>query len=132
MSRRYVSANDFSGAVTNILKDWSADVLEQTNEAVKDVATEARDELKVEGNFQNRSGKYRKGWRVTFTELRYGLQATVHNKVYQLTHLLESGHAKWLWGRDTGGTVQAFPHIENVNKEAQRKLEEEIVRRLSE
>jgi len=132
MSRRYVSANDFSGAVTNILKDWSADVLEETNEAVKDVANEARDELKVEGNFENRSGKYRKGWRVTFTELRYGLEATVHNKVYQLTHLLESGHAKWLWGRDTGGTVQAFPHIEKVNEEAQRKLEEEIVRRLSE
>lgn len=132
MSRRYISANDFSGAVTNILKDWSADVLEETNAAVKDVATEARDELKVEGNFENRSGKYRKGWRVTFTELRYGLEATVHNKVYQLTHLLESGHAKWLWGRDTGGTVQAFPHIEKVNEEAQRKLEEEIVRRLSE
>lgn len=132
MSRRYVSANDFSGAVSNILKDWSADVLEETNEAVKEVATEARDELKVEGNFENRSGKYRKGWRVTFTELRYGLEATVHNKVYQLTHLLESGHAKWLWGRDTGGTVQAFPHIEKVNEEAQRKLEEEIVRRLSE
>lgn len=132
MSRRYDSANDFSGAVTNILKDWSADVLEETNEAVKDVANEARDELKVEGNFENRSGKYRKGWKVTFTELRYGLEATVHNKVYQLTHLLESGHAKWLWGRDTGGTVQAFPHIEKVNEEAQRKLEEEIVRRLSE
>lgn len=132
MSRRYVSANDFSGAVTNILKDWSADVLEETNEAVKEVATEARDELKVEGNFENRSGKYRKGWKVTFTELRYGLEATVHNKVYQLTHLLESGHAKWLWGRDTGETVQAFPHIEKVNEEAQRKLEEEIVRRLSE
>lgn len=132
MSRRYVSANDFSGAVTNILKDWSADVLEETNEAVKEVATEARDELKVEGNFENRSGKYRKGWKVTFTELRYGLEATVHNKVYRLTHLLESGHAKWLWGRDTGGTVQAFPHIEKVNEEAQRKLEEEIVRRLSE
>lgn len=132
MSKRYVSANDFSGAVTNILKSWSAEVLEETNEAVKDVANEARDELKVEGDFQNRSGKYRKGWRVTFTELRYGLEATVHNKVYQLTHLLESGHAKWLWGRDTGGTVQAFPHIEKVNEEAQRKLEEEIVRRLSE
>lgn len=131
MSKRYVSANDFSGAVTNILKDWSADVLEETNEAVKDVATEARDELKVEGEFENRSGKYRKGWKVTFTELRYGLEATVHNKVYQLTHLLESGHAKWLWGRDTGGTVQAFPHIEKVNEEAQRKLQEEIVRRLS-
>ena len=132
MSKRYVSVNDFSGEVTKILKSWSTEVLEETNEAVKEVATEARDELKVEGNFENRSGKYRKGWRVTFTELRYGLEATVHNKVYQLTHLLESGHAKWLWGEDTGETVQAFPHIEKVNEEAQRKLEEEIVRRLSE
>ena len=132
MSKRYVPVNDFTGEVTKILKSWSTEVMEETNEAVKDVATEARDELKVEGDFENRSGKYRKGWKVTFTELRYGLEATVHNKVYQLTHLLESGHAKWLWGRDTGGTVQAFPHIEKVNEEAQRKLEEEIVRRLSE
>ena len=127
---KYVKVDGFNGAVTSILKDFSNDVLEQTNEAVKDVATEARDELKVEGDFQNRSGKYRKGWKVTFNELRYGLVATVHNKVYPLTHLLESGHAKWLWGRDTGETVQAFPHIEKVNEEAQRKLEEEIKRRL--
>ena len=127
---KYVKVDGFNGAVTSILKDFSNDVLEQTNEAVKDVATEARDELKVEGDFQNRSGKYRKGWKVTFNELRYGLEATVHNKVYPLTHLLESGHAKWLWGKDTGQSVQAFPHIEEVNNEAQKKLEEEIKRRL--
>ena len=127
---KYVKVDGFNGAVTSILKDFSNDVLEQTNEAVKDVATETRDELKVEGDFQNRSGKYRTGWKVTFNELRYGLEATVHNKVYPLTHLLESGHAKWLWGRDTGETVRAFPHIEKVNEEAQRKLEEEIKRRL--
>jgi len=129
---KYVSVNDFSGEISKIYKSWSAEVLEETNETVKDVANEARDQLKVEGDFKNKSGKYRKGWRVTFTEMRYGLEATVHNKVYQLTHLLESGHAKWLFGRDTGETVQAFPHIEKVNEEAQRKLEEELVRRLSE
>lgn len=129
---KYVSANDFSGAVTTLIKDWSIEVVEQTKEAVVEVATEARNELKVEGAFQNRSGKYRKGWRVTFNEMRYGIEATVHNKVYQLTHLLESGHAKFLWGRATGEEVQAFPHIANVNDEAQRKLEEEIKRRLSE
>ena len=129
---KYVSVNDFSGEISKIYKSWSAEVLEETNETVKDVANEARDQLKVEGDFKNKSGKYRKGWRVTFTEMRYGLEATVHNKVYQLTHLLESGHAKWLFGRNTGETVQAFPHIEKVNEEAQRKLEEELVRRLSE
>ena len=129
---KYVSANDFSGAVTTLIKDWSIEVVEQTKEAVTEVATEARNDLKVEGAFQNRSGKYRKGWKVTFNEMRYGIEATVHNKVYQLTHLLESGHAKFLWGRATGEEVQAFPHIANVNDEAQRKLEEEIKRRLSE
>ena len=129
---KYVSANDFSGAVTTLIKDWSIEVVEQTKEAVTEVATEARNDLKVEGAFQNRSGNYRRGWRVTFDESRYGIEATVHNKVYQLTHLLESGHAKFLWGRATGEDVQAFPHIANVNDEAQRKLEEEIKRRLSE
>lgn len=129
---KYVSVNDFSGEISKIYKSWSVEVLEETNETVKDVANEARDQLKVEGDFKNKSGKYRKGWRVAFTEMRYGLEATVHNKVYQLTHLLESGHAKWLFGRDTGETVQAFPHIEKVNEEAQRKLEEELARRLSE
>lgn len=129
---KYVSANDFSGAVTTLIKDWSIEVVEQTKEAVVEVATEARNDLKVEGAFQNRSGNYRRGWRVTFDESRYGIEATVHNKVYQLTHLLESGHAKFLWGRATGEDVQAFPHIANVNDEAQRKLEEEIKRRLSE
>lgn len=129
---KYVSANDFSGAVTTLIKDWSIEVVEQTKEAVVEVATEAKNDLKVEGAFQNRSGNYRRGWRVTFNEMRYGIEATVHNKVYQLTHLLESGHAKFLWGRATGEEVQAFPHIANVNDEAQRKLEEEIKRRLSE
>lgn len=129
---KYVSANDFSGAVTTLIKGWSIEVVEQTKEAVVEVATEARNDLKVEGAFKNRSGNYRKGWRVTFNEMRYGIEATVHNKVYQLTHLLESGHAKFLWGRATGEEVRAFPHIANVNDEAQRKLEEEIKRRLSE
>ena len=132
MSRRYVSVDDFSGAVTSILKDYSKDVLVQTDEAVREVATEAKNELKVEGGFQNKSGKYRRGWRITFNEKRLGLEAVVHNNVYQLTHLLESGHAKWLWGRNTGETVRAFPHIEKVNEEAQKKLQEEIARRLSE
>ena len=67
---------------------------------------------------------------MTIEETRLGIKAVVHNKLYQLTHLLESGHAKFLWGRATGEEVQAFPHIEAVNEEAQRKLEEEVKRRI--
>lgn len=131
MSRNYVSADNFQGSITEIFKTYSDEVLENVNEAVREVADESKDQLKVAGSFNNLSGKYRKGWKVTFEEKRYGIAAVVHNKVYQLTHLLESGHAKFLWGRATGEEVRAFPHIEAVNEEAQQKLEEEIRRRIS-
>lgn len=130
MSRR-VAVNDFTGAVTTEIK-WITDaVLEEVKDVIRDEAKEARNRLKVEGDFKSRSGNYRKGWKVTYEEGRYSLKAIVHNKAYPLTHLLESGHAKVLWGRATGEEVRAFPHIENVNNEVQEKLVEEIARRIN-
>ena len=131
MSKRYVPVNDFSGAVTEEVKWYTDQVLEQVKDVIVETATEGRDKLKVEGGFANRSGKYRKGWSVTYDETRYSLKAIVHNKLYQLTHLLESGHAKVLWGRVTGEDVQGFPHISKVNDEVQEKLIEEIGRRIN-
>lgn len=127
---RTISVDKLSDEISNILSEYSDDVAEETDKTIREVANEAKDQLKVEGDFENRTGQYRKGWKVTFEETRLGLTAIVHNKKYQLTHLLESGHAKWLFGRYTGETVRAFPHIEKVNDEAQRKLEEELERRL--
>lgn len=129
MSKK-IPVEEFYGSIKEIYRAYSDDVMKEVNESVKEVAEDSKGELKVAGSFENRSGKYRKGWKVTFKELRYGLEAVVHNKVYQLTHLLESGHAKFLWGRATGEEVRAFPHIEKVNEEAQKKLEDEIRRRI--
>lgn len=129
MSKK-IQPDQLTNEVNTILREYSDEVLEELNGAVEEVAKESRDELKVAGSFNNRSGKYRKGWTITFEKLRYGLQAIVHNKRYPLTHLLESGHAKFIFGHDTGEYVKAFPHIEQVNEEAQRKLEDEIQRRL--
>lgn len=128
---KIVAPEAFAGEVTKIFNEYSAEMQEEVNEAIRDVAKESRKELKVSGDFNNRTGKYRKGWTITYNKMRYGLEAIVHNSRYQLTHLLESGHAKVLWGRKTNETVKAFPHIAAVNDEAQRKLEEEIQRRLS-
>lgn len=125
-----VSPDNFASEVMEILNEYTDEVVEEINQAVEEVAKESRDELKTAGMFGG-TGKYRKGWKITYNRLRYGLEATIHNKVYMLTHLLESGHAKFLWGKATGEEVKAFPHIAAVNDEAQRKLEEEIKRRLS-
>ena len=130
MSKK-VRIENFAGEVMKITQEYADEVEDQTEAAVIKTAFKAEDDLHVEGGFKNRSGKYRRGWTVTFNQLRYGLEATVHNRMYMLTHLLESGHAKWLWGKDTGEQVQAFPHIAEVNEEAQKMLQEEIKRRLS-
>lgn len=129
MAKTYKSVNDFTGEVTKILKAYADEVNDITTEAVMKTAFEAEEQLHVAGDFKNGAkSKYRKGWTVTFEQHRLYIEAIVHNKDYQLTHLLESGHAKWLWGRSTNEEVRAFPHIAQVNEEAQRMLVERIER----
>lgn len=56
------------------------------------------------------TGSYAKGWRVT----QQGTKQIVHNKTdYQLTHLLENGHAKM-----NGGRVAARVHIRPAEDQA--------------
>jgi hypothetical protein len=130
MSRR-VSVNNFASEVYKITKEYANEVEDASEQAVIKTAFQAEQDLHVAGDFKNgKKSKYRKGWTITFNQLRYGLEAVVHNRDYQLTHLLESGHAKFLWGKPTGEEVRAFPHIAAVNEEAQRMLEEEIKRRI--
>ena len=124
MSKK-VNLNNFASEVTKITKEYADEVTDKTEAAIIKTAFEAERELHVAGSFGG-TGKYKRGWTVTFNKLRYGLEAVVHNKLFMLTHLLESGHSKWLWGRPTNEEVRAFPHIENVNEEAQKMLEEEI------
>lgn len=40
-----------------------------------------------------RTGAYKKGWKADVTTDETGTECTVHNKRYQITHLLENGHA---------------------------------------
>ena len=74
-----------------------------------------------------KSGKYGKSWAVKRQrEVSHMLEVVVHSKDrYQLTHLLEKGHAK-----RGGGRVKAFPHIGPAEEKGIRELEDGIRRGL--
>lgn len=98
---------------------------ENADEAVKLTAKEAAQELRNahpagSGRYSSWDKGYNKGWTVTQTkrDKREHKSATVHNKDhYQLTHLLEKGHALV-----KGGRTRAFPHIAPVAEWAEEKL----------
>ncbi|MFL1695447.1 HK97 gp10 family phage protein [Weissella kandleri] len=99
---------DLSNEIAQALSEFSNDVEEDLEHEKEAVANEAVAKLKRAGSFTDNSGRYRKGWRVK----KVGTKFIVHNATrYQLTHLLENGHAK-----RNGGRTRAFTHIAPVDE----------------
>lgn len=112
-----VKPDALAAAIMTELESYRQDVTDGVKESVKQVAAECRDEIRQ--NSPRRTGRYRKGWRVrTEYEGREDIRLTVHNRTsYQLTHLLENGHAK-----RGGGRVAGRPHIRPAEQNAEKKL----------
>lgn len=80
----------------------------------------------IENTAPKKTGKYAKSWAVKKTrETSDSIQVVVHSKRYQLTHLLEFGHAKW-----GGGRTRAFPHIAPAEQAGTLQLTRDIERDL--
>lgn len=84
---------------------------EDIETAAEETAKEAAELLKSVS--PKRTGKYAKGWRAKKVNGKW----VVHNKRYQLTHLLEKPHAKI-----GGGLVAPRVHIEPVEQQAVAKF----------
>ena len=94
--------------------------------AVRKTAKSVKDEIFA--NAPKRTGAYSKSWTVKKTkENSHSLEMTVHSKNrYQLTHLIEKGHAK-----RGGGRVSGKPHIAPAEENGVQLLEHLIVGALS-
>lgn len=114
-------SNDLGSKVKEIFRSFEGDVLDVTNIAVQATAKKAVKELKVGGAFKNRTGEYRKGWKVEIEKSRLGCKATVYNEHPGQTSWLEYGHAK-----QNGGRTQAFPHIESVDQNVEEIFLDEL------
>ena len=113
-----------------ILDGYYKDVITETNEAFDRVADESVQKLK--DTLPKRKGKYARGW--TKKKEEGGALKTntviVHNRVYQLTHLLENGHMI-VNAKGTYGRVPGIKHIAPVEDWAANELPSLIKRKLT-
>lgn len=116
-----ISVNDLAEAIANELQQYSQDVADGLKEEVKQVAKECKQE--IQRNSPVLTGSYKRGWRDQVVyENREDVRVVVRNKTdYQLTHLLENGHAKV-----NGGRVEGKPHIGPAEQNAEKKLMQKV------
>lgn len=119
-----IKVGNFEETLNDLLTMYGDEARNAIQEEVIDVAKEASKKLKSAGSFNGK--KYRKGWTSKVDNKRVTIRAFAYNKNhYQLTHLLEFGHAK-----QNGGRTRAFEHISPVNDWAQSELVKRIKERL--
>lgn len=117
-----VSINNLNSAIKSVLDEYQEEVTEKVKEVLPKVGKDTVKELKQTS--PKKSGKYAKGWKTQVEEGRLGSVVTVYNSDrYQLTHLLEKGHAS----RD-GGRVSGIPHIRPAEEHAIKNVVDEIKR----
>lgn len=126
MADQRVTVDQMADAIMDGLLEYA----ELATDTMKDCVKKAGNTVKKEtqANAPVKSGRYKKSWAVKRQkETSTTLEMVVHSRNrYQLTHLLEKGHAK----RD-GGRVKAMPHIGPAEAQGIRVLEDGIRKGIS-
>lgn len=116
-----IPIDKLSTAIETELKKYSQEVADQIKQDVQEVAKECVAEIKQKSPKRTGKGggKYRRGWRAEVVyESNEDIRVIVRNKTaWQLTHLLEFGHAKV-----KGGRVEGKAHIGPAEQRAKKSL----------
>lgn len=106
----------------DILDEAEKNVTTKSHDIFEQAARESEQILRVHS--PKRYGDYQKGWALKpYNEGGFKGFIVYNRTNYQLTHLLEKGHAK-----KNGGRVRAIPHIRPVEQAEIRKVLEKLER----
>lgn len=120
-----IRPDQLTDTIKKELDDLEEDTIDKVKKAVQDAADNAVKDLKATS--PKRTGKYAKSWtQKKVKETSSEKEIVVHARRYQLTHLLENGHAK-----RGGGRVAPRVHIKPVEEKVSEKLENDIKRGIS-
>lgn len=117
-----MAKQDMSIEIMRALTRYADMTVSTMKELVYDAAKECKDQIQTTAPV--RTGAYAKSWTVKKGNsfLSTTVSATVQSRNhYQLTHLLEFGHAK-----RNGGRVAARPHIAAARDQAEQNLERKL------
>lgn len=110
--------------IKDILEEYTEDVQEGIAATAKTIADEGKSKLRSVSP-KGRTGKYRKGWRVSSKRGKSYVACTIYNTEYRLTHLLEKPHVirnkygKW-------GTSVPKVHIKPVEEACVKEFESKV------
>lgn len=126
-----ISPEEFTKTIQKAFEEYADATVDAVSIGLIQTADECVDDLKSAnppGSGKYRSWtRYNNGWSRTklSANKKKGFTTIIHNKYYQLTHLLENGHAL-----KDGGRADPFEHIAPAERKAQEKLSQNIIKQI--
>lgn len=127
-----IDVNDLYSEIHSLMVESIGETEEEVTEAIYHAADVSAEALKEDiGKWSQTEDLperdrllYEKGWKAYKHKMREGhVEAVVANATApSLTHLIENGHEKFVYGRDTGERTEPRNHIEKAYRKGAETL----------